>query len=168
MSSGESPIYVAGMSFETLGFAVERRLPVLLSLERPEGLQLQRWREIGKTPEQAADLRRYSLNRYVFIGKTDVEAQARPDREALLDPRRARQAAMDAQAEEIEAPAPDRAACSKAGTSAAGHGAERAAATRGPTAAAATTASASGEAANSSDGEEADLQRREHVGRQSD
>jgi alkanesulfonate monooxygenase SsuD/methylene tetrahydromethanopterin reductase-like flavin-dependent oxidoreductase (luciferase family) len=77
------PIYVAGMSYETLGFAVERRLPVLLSLERPEGLQLERWRELDKTPEQTADLRHFSLNRYIFIGRTDAEAHEILDR-ALL------------------------------------------------------------------------------------
>lgn len=74
------PIYLAGLSFETIRFAVEQRLPLLLSLERPEGLQLERWRAIEKTPEQAADLWRYSLNRYVFIGRTDAEAHERLDR----------------------------------------------------------------------------------------
>jgi alkanesulfonate monooxygenase SsuD/methylene tetrahydromethanopterin reductase-like flavin-dependent oxidoreductase (luciferase family) len=73
------PIFVAGMSHDTIGFAVERRLPLLLSLERPEGLQLERWREIEKTPEQIADLWSYSLNRYVFIGRTTAEAHARLD-----------------------------------------------------------------------------------------
>jgi alkanesulfonate monooxygenase SsuD/methylene tetrahydromethanopterin reductase-like flavin-dependent oxidoreductase (luciferase family) len=89
------PIYVAGMSFETLGFAVERRLPVLLSLERPEGLQLQRWWELPKTPEQASDLWGYSLNRYVFIGKTDAEAQARLDQALMPILRRRRWAPVD-------------------------------------------------------------------------
>ncbi len=78
------PVYLAGMSQETIGFAVERRLPVLLSLERPEGVQLERWRELDKTPEQTADLWRFSLNRYVFVGRTDAEAQARLD-QALMD-----------------------------------------------------------------------------------
>jgi alkanesulfonate monooxygenase SsuD/methylene tetrahydromethanopterin reductase-like flavin-dependent oxidoreductase (luciferase family) len=89
------PIYVAGMSFETIGFAVERRLPVLLSLERPEGLQLQRWRELSKTPEQVADLWGYSLNRYVFIGKTDPEAQDRLDQALMPILKRRRWAPVD-------------------------------------------------------------------------
>lgn len=89
------PIYVAGMSFETIGFAVERRLPVLLSLERPEGRQLQRWREIEKTPEQAADLWSYSLNRYVFIGKTEAEARTRFDQALMPILRRRRWAPVD-------------------------------------------------------------------------
>ena len=77
------------MSYETIGFAIERRLPVLLSLERPEGLQLRRWRELDKMPEQAGDLRHYSLNRYVFIGRTDAEAHALLDRVLLpILPRR--------------------------------------------------------------------------------
>jgi alkanesulfonate monooxygenase SsuD/methylene tetrahydromethanopterin reductase-like flavin-dependent oxidoreductase (luciferase family) len=89
------PIYVAGMSYETIGFAIERRLPVLLSLERPEGLQLQRWRELDKTPEQTADLWTYSLNRYVFIGRTDAQAQARLDQALLSILRRCRWAPVD-------------------------------------------------------------------------
>ncbi|HZO27447.1 MAG TPA: LLM class flavin-dependent oxidoreductase [Chloroflexota bacterium] len=89
------PIWVAGMSAETIGFAVERRLPVLLSLERPEGLQLERWRELPKTPEQTADLWRFSLNRYVFIGRTDEEAQARLDQALLPILRRRRWAPVD-------------------------------------------------------------------------
>ena len=83
------------MSAETIGFAVERRLPVLLSLERPEGLQLEQWRELPKTPEQTADLWRFSLNRYVFIGRTDEEAQARLDQALLPILRRRRWAPVD-------------------------------------------------------------------------
>jgi alkanesulfonate monooxygenase SsuD/methylene tetrahydromethanopterin reductase-like flavin-dependent oxidoreductase (luciferase family) len=89
------PIFVAGMSFETIGFAVERRLPVLLSLERPEGLQLQRWREIEKTPEQTADLWGFSLNRYVFIGQTAAEADALLDEALVPILRRRRWAPVD-------------------------------------------------------------------------
>ena len=89
------PIYVAGMSTETIDFAVERRLPVLLSLERPEGLQLERWRAIGKTTQQTADLWRFSLNRYVFIGRTDAEAQARLDQALIPILRRRRWAPVD-------------------------------------------------------------------------
>jgi alkanesulfonate monooxygenase SsuD/methylene tetrahydromethanopterin reductase-like flavin-dependent oxidoreductase (luciferase family) len=89
------PIYVAGMSYETLRFAVERRLPVLLSLERPEGLQLQRGREIEKTLEQTADLWRYSLNRYVFIGRTNAEAHERLDQALQYILRRRRWAPVD-------------------------------------------------------------------------
>src|SRR2546429_2892577 len=37
-----SPLYVAGSTAETLGFAVDQNLPLLLSLEPPEGMQLER------------------------------------------------------------------------------------------------------------------------------
>jgi alkanesulfonate monooxygenase SsuD/methylene tetrahydromethanopterin reductase-like flavin-dependent oxidoreductase (luciferase family) len=89
------PIFVAGMSHETLEFAVERRLPVLLSLERPEGLQLDRWRSLPKTPEQEADLWGFSLNRYVFIGRTSAEAQERLDEALMPILRRRRWAPVD-------------------------------------------------------------------------
>ncbi|MFN8632339.1 MAG: LLM class flavin-dependent oxidoreductase [Chloroflexota bacterium] len=89
------PIYVAGMSAESIGFAVEHRLPVLLSLERPEGLQLERWRALPKSPEQAADLWRFSLNRYVFIGRTTAEAHTRLDRALMPILRRRRWAPVD-------------------------------------------------------------------------
>ena len=80
MQQPHPPIYVAGMSLETLGFAVERRAAGAAqpgTAGRAPASALARDRQDA---EQAADLWRYSLNRYVFIGRTDAEAQARLDR----------------------------------------------------------------------------------------
>jgi alkanesulfonate monooxygenase SsuD/methylene tetrahydromethanopterin reductase-like flavin-dependent oxidoreductase (luciferase family) len=74
------PIYVAGASPETIGFAVERGLPHLLSLEPPEGRQLDRWRAGVGAGGRMTGLAASSLNRYVFIGRTDAEAHALLDR----------------------------------------------------------------------------------------
>ena len=73
------PIYVAGASYETIQFAVERRLPQLMSLEPPEDRQLARWCEVVGPGQPLAALRESSLARYVFIGRTEDEAQARLD-----------------------------------------------------------------------------------------
>ncbi|MGE3912548.1 MAG: LLM class flavin-dependent oxidoreductase [Chloroflexota bacterium] len=74
------PIYVAGSSLETIRFAVEHRLPHLLSLEPPEQRQLKRWHEVVGPGTPLAELGRSSLARYIFIGHTDSEAHALLDR----------------------------------------------------------------------------------------
>lgn len=73
------PLYIAGSTPETLGFAVERDIPVLLSLEPPETTQLghiqqalQTLQAQQATPISPASpstlLKRSSLARYVCIG----------------------------------------------------------------------------------------------------
>lgn len=73
------PLYVAGSTAETLGFAVEQDLPLLLSLEPPEGAQLALLQAAAdKHGRDAVALRaRASLARYVCIGEdaADVERQ---------------------------------------------------------------------------------------------
>lgn len=73
------PMYVAGSTRETLGFALAEDLPLLLSLEPSEVAQLQRLeqsaQECGRT---TASLRaRSSLARYVCIGANDNHVQER-------------------------------------------------------------------------------------------
>jgi alkanesulfonate monooxygenase SsuD/methylene tetrahydromethanopterin reductase-like flavin-dependent oxidoreductase (luciferase family) len=74
------PIYVAGASYETIRFAVERRLPHLLSLEPQEDRQLARWREVVGQSAPMAELRDTSLARYLFIGHTTAVAHEHLDR----------------------------------------------------------------------------------------
>jgi alkanesulfonate monooxygenase SsuD/methylene tetrahydromethanopterin reductase-like flavin-dependent oxidoreductase (luciferase family) len=77
------PLYIAGSTAETMGFAVAHGLPLLLSLEPPETAQLahveaafaQRGRE-----GQARMLANSSLSRYVCIGATQAAARAQADR----------------------------------------------------------------------------------------
>jgi alkanesulfonate monooxygenase SsuD/methylene tetrahydromethanopterin reductase-like flavin-dependent oxidoreductase (luciferase family) len=73
------PIYVAGSTPETIGFAVGEDLPLLLSLEPPEARQLAVLQGIAdaRVPSLVA---RSSLSRYVVVGRTRAEAAA------LLDP----------------------------------------------------------------------------------
>ncbi|MDO5087148.1 MAG: LLM class flavin-dependent oxidoreductase [Comamonadaceae bacterium] len=93
------PLYVAGSTPETLGFALARRLPLLLSLEPPEAAQLaqvRQWVQAAPTGAAAhagasasdsdsrdartraarAVLAASSLSRYVCIGATRAEADA--------------------------------------------------------------------------------------------
>jgi alkanesulfonate monooxygenase SsuD/methylene tetrahydromethanopterin reductase-like flavin-dependent oxidoreductase (luciferase family) len=72
------PIYVAGSTPETLGFAVDQDLPLLLSLEPPEGTQLERLEAaVQLRGRDAAALRaRSSLARYVCIGADGAAVQA--------------------------------------------------------------------------------------------
>jgi alkanesulfonate monooxygenase SsuD/methylene tetrahydromethanopterin reductase-like flavin-dependent oxidoreductase (luciferase family) len=61
------PLYVAGSTAETIGFAVQRGIPLLLSLEPPEDRQLAHLDALAG--DAAAGLRaRSSLARYVCIG----------------------------------------------------------------------------------------------------
>jgi len=65
------PLYVAGSSAETLGFALAHDLPLLLSLEPPETAQLARAQPcVQARPASAAALMRSSLARYVCIAPT--------------------------------------------------------------------------------------------------
>lgn len=84
------PIYVAGSTPETIGFAVDNDLPLLFSLEPPEGRQLGVLRAIAddRVPSVIA---RSSLSRYVVIGRTTAAAAAQLDPLlAGLDERRRR------------------------------------------------------------------------------
>lgn len=80
VQSPHPPIHVAGSSPETIGFAVANDLPLLFSLEPPEGRQLAVLR--GCAPDEVVRplLARSSLSRYVVIGRTRAEAAA------VLDP----------------------------------------------------------------------------------
>ncbi|WP_200843893.1 LLM class flavin-dependent oxidoreductase [Pantoea sp. 18069] len=64
------PIYVAGSTEETLGFALAEDLPLLLSLEPPEATQLERLARAAEQQGRKATplLARSSLARYVCIG----------------------------------------------------------------------------------------------------
>ncbi|MDR0225550.1 MAG: LLM class flavin-dependent oxidoreductase [Burkholderiaceae bacterium] len=73
------PLYVGGSTPETLGFAMDQDLPLLLSLEPPEGAQLERLDAAARSRgRDAAGLRaRSSLARYVCIGRNTAEVQSR-------------------------------------------------------------------------------------------
>lgn len=70
------PIYVGGTSRETLTFAAERELPILLTLEPPEPGQLALYREVLAQTGRRSMLNRSSLARHVCIARTDQEAKA--------------------------------------------------------------------------------------------
>lgn len=80
MQSPHPPIHVAGSSPETIGFAVANDLPLLFSLEPPEGRQLAVLRDCAPDEVVRPLLARSSLSRYVVIGRTRAEAAA------ILDP----------------------------------------------------------------------------------
>ncbi len=78
------PLYIAGSTAETMGFAVAHGFPLLLSLEPPETAQLahvdaafaaERGRE-----GQARMLAASSLSRYVCIGATEADAMQQAER----------------------------------------------------------------------------------------
>lgn len=75
------PIYVAGSTPETLGFALAQELPLLLSLEPPEGMQLQRLAHAAQQHggDVPALLARSSLARYVCIGASAAQVQRQLD-----------------------------------------------------------------------------------------
>jgi alkanesulfonate monooxygenase SsuD/methylene tetrahydromethanopterin reductase-like flavin-dependent oxidoreductase (luciferase family) len=68
------PIYVAGSTPETLGFALAEGLPLLLSLEPPENRQLDIYLALAEARAIAPRLASSSLSRYVVIGRTATEA----------------------------------------------------------------------------------------------
>ena len=81
------PLYIAGSTPETLGFAVERDIPVLLSLEPPETTQLahitQALHARQAPPTSPAGpstlLQRSSLARYVCIGANAAQVTQQLD-----------------------------------------------------------------------------------------
>lgn len=74
------PVYVAGTSKETLGFAARNKLPLLLSLDPPEAAQLATCRNILAETGHACDLRESSLSRYVCIDTSRDRAMEKLDR----------------------------------------------------------------------------------------
>ncbi len=74
------PIHVAGSTPETIGFALANDLPLLFSLEPPEGRQLTVLRDLAAEDTVRPLLARSSLSRYVVIGRSRDEATR------LLDP----------------------------------------------------------------------------------
>jgi alkanesulfonate monooxygenase SsuD/methylene tetrahydromethanopterin reductase-like flavin-dependent oxidoreductase (luciferase family) len=83
------PLYVAGSTAETMGFAAAHGFPLLLSLEPPETAQLAQMdaafaAQGGQGGQggkgRAAMLASSSLSRYVCIGATQAEARAQAER----------------------------------------------------------------------------------------
>ena len=72
------PLYIAGSTPETLGFAVARDIPLLLSLEPPETTQLGHVADILQGRPSTL-LQRSSLARYVCIGATAAQVTAQLD-----------------------------------------------------------------------------------------
>lgn len=68
------PLYVAGSTAETLGFALAHDLPLLLSLEPPEGAQLAQLQAAAaaQSRDSATLQQRSSLARYVCIGADEA------------------------------------------------------------------------------------------------
>lgn len=77
------PILVAGSTAETLAFALDNDLPLLLSLEPPEERQLAIYRALVARSGKPGALARSSLARYVAIGPSRAAAEAALD--GLLD-----------------------------------------------------------------------------------
>jgi alkanesulfonate monooxygenase SsuD/methylene tetrahydromethanopterin reductase-like flavin-dependent oxidoreductase (luciferase family) len=84
------PVFVAGSSEATLQLALERGLPLLLSLEPPEARQLAVARQVAAAKQIPLDLPGSSLARYMCIAPTRSEALADADalRVQLHDRRR--------------------------------------------------------------------------------
>lgn len=74
------PVYVAGTSRETIGFAAGRSLPLLFSLEPPEARQLATYAEVLAELRGVSAVHRSSLSRYMCIGCDQDEAEAAVDR----------------------------------------------------------------------------------------
>jgi alkanesulfonate monooxygenase SsuD/methylene tetrahydromethanopterin reductase-like flavin-dependent oxidoreductase (luciferase family) len=73
---GKVPVYLAGASDETLTFAARNGLPLLLSLEPPERMQLERYAAI-LAREGLPDMRpASSLSRFVFVAPSRSQADA--------------------------------------------------------------------------------------------
>lgn len=99
------PIYVAGSTAETLGFALANDLPLLLSLEPPEGAQLAVYRRLAEATGLPMALARSQLSRYVVVEPSREAAEAAVDGMlAGLDARRRHFARIQGRA----APALDR------------------------------------------------------------
>lgn len=76
--AAQVPLYIAGSTPETLGFAVARDIPLLLSLEPPETTQLGHVADILQGRPSTL-LQRSSLARYVCIGATAAQVTAQLD-----------------------------------------------------------------------------------------
>jgi alkanesulfonate monooxygenase SsuD/methylene tetrahydromethanopterin reductase-like flavin-dependent oxidoreductase (luciferase family) len=73
------PFYVAGSTEQTIAFAIAQDLPLLFSLEPPEGRQLDIFRRLAGPGGGAGALARSSLSRYVCIGADRARAEALVD-----------------------------------------------------------------------------------------
>jgi alkanesulfonate monooxygenase SsuD/methylene tetrahydromethanopterin reductase-like flavin-dependent oxidoreductase (luciferase family) len=76
------PLYLAGYTRESIAFAVERGLPLLLSLEPPEERQLAICRALAAErglPYVPYDTAGFSFTRYVCLAPTAAEADALVD-----------------------------------------------------------------------------------------
>ncbi|PWK65699.1 LLM class flavin-dependent oxidoreductase [Aminobacter sp. AP02] len=73
------PVYVAGTSRDTLGFAAREGLPLLLSLDPPEAAQIATYRGIIEEEGHGCRLQASSLSRYVCIARTTALAMAKLD-----------------------------------------------------------------------------------------
>lgn len=98
------PVYVAGVSEETIGLAAKRGLPLLLSLEPNEARQLPVFHaQLAKYGGSLVPLETSSLSRYVVVAPTAEAANARVDvLLTLLNQKRAHMFAARGQ----QAPAP--------------------------------------------------------------
>ena len=76
--AAQVPLYIAGSTPETLGFAVARDIPLLLSLGPPEITQLGHVAELLRGRPSTL-LQRSSLARYVCIGATAAQVTAQLD-----------------------------------------------------------------------------------------
>jgi len=70
-------VFIAGSTRETLGFAVERDLPLMLSLEPPEGRQLAIYAAVLAAKNRPSALARSSPARYVCIAAGAEQAEER-------------------------------------------------------------------------------------------
>jgi alkanesulfonate monooxygenase SsuD/methylene tetrahydromethanopterin reductase-like flavin-dependent oxidoreductase (luciferase family) len=68
------PIYIAGYTRESIAFAVDRRVPLLMSLEPPEERQLAHYRAIIAERGLPYDISGFSYTRHVCLGRTPAEA----------------------------------------------------------------------------------------------
>jgi len=74
------PLYVAGVSPETIAIAVERSLPLLLSLEPNEARQLPELRrQLEEAGKGFGPIEASSLSRYIFVAPTAAEVDDQVD-----------------------------------------------------------------------------------------
>ncbi len=73
------PIYVAGMTYDTVQFAVDRHLPLILASET-ERETIAEYRELAAARGQPADLSAAVFSRYICIAPTRAEAERLADR----------------------------------------------------------------------------------------
>lgn len=75
-NNSRQAIYIAGYTPETLAFAAEHGFPLLLSLEPPEGRQIEIYNAAVAAGQYRTMLPESSLTRYVVMGRTDAEAES--------------------------------------------------------------------------------------------